>query len=177
MEFHLKESSNGTQSTQKTLEIPGATLAGAAAKVTGIFTVITALVTFITNVITYYAVTVPQYELTTSQQNTVDREVKKDTQSLEIKKFESDVALKKETQLLEKQKFQSELLQRALQAKDPEQRAQSLQMLADMGLLNIEKSRLVEYTKNPTLVPQWPPESSANAPPLTFAASKSSSSK
>jgi hypothetical protein len=75
-----------------------------------------------------------------------------------------ELELKKQTQLLEMQKFQLELLQRALQGENPEQRAQSLRILADMKLLDALRPMIDEFIKNPDTVPQWPPGSIGKAP-------------
>ena len=75
-----------------------------------------------------------------------------------------DLELKKQTQLLEMQKFQLELLQRALQGKNSKQRAQSLRMLVDMKLLDAPRSMIDDFIKNPNAVPQWLPESTERTP-------------
>ena len=90
---------------------------------------------------------------------------------------EADKTFKEDTQDLEKNKFQLELLQRALQVGSPEHRAQSLRMLVDMGLLNVKEPMIVEFTKNPNLVPQWPSESTGKAPSPASGGEKSSTPK
>ena len=90
---------------------------------------------------------------------------------------EPELKVKKQIQSLEEQKFRLELLQRALQVEDSQQRAQSLRMLVDLQLLDYPKLGIEEFIKNPNTIPQWPPESSGNAPSPASGGEKSSTSK
>ena len=117
----------------------------------------TALITLISSVYSAYFVTNPQNEREISLKN--------DAQSLELKKFHLDEELKKQTQLLELQKFQSELLQSALQEENSKQRAQALRMLVDMKLLDAPSSLIDDFIKKPNTVPRLSPQSTGNQNP------------
>lgn len=150
---------------QHSVEVTGKALAAVVAP-----PIIGALLTLATSMYTIDHVTEPQ--------NDADKTFKDNAQNLEKQKFELDQELKKQSQLLEKQRFQSELLQSALQGENSKQRAQALRMLVDMKLLDIPRSLMTDFIKNPNTVPQFSPQSTGKPkPPSTPVSGKPIASK
>ncbi len=70
---------------------------------------------------------------------------------------------------LARKKFQLDLMQRAFQAKTPEHRAASLNILVEAKLLDIPNKLLAKLTTSPGSLPEWAPESTSAAVPGTIA--------
>ena len=85
------------------------------------------------------------------------------TKYVEIPKNRESIDIQKKANELAKNKFQLESLQKALQAKSPEDRARSLGLLVDMKLIDIPSAKVDEFIKKPEIVPQWVVEPSVAA--------------
>jgi len=81
---------------------------------------------------------------------------------VESPKVQATLNQQQQTHELAVKKFQVELLERALQSKVAQHRAQSLVLLVDAGLLHMPSATITKLVEKPDGIPEWP--SSAQLP-------------